>query len=68
MHFLGAQTPSVGDGIESEDGDWMEVQFDGFGRPLRNPVRVISSAENKPVEVVVTCSRKTLPGETGVFS
>jgi hypothetical protein len=28
------------DVVELNDGDVMEVHFDGFGRPLRNPVQV----------------------------
>jgi hypothetical protein len=40
IHFLGAHSLSFGQGIELKDGDVMEVHFDGFGRPLRNPVEV----------------------------
>jgi len=51
VHFFGAHALSVGDGIKLEDGDWMEVQFDGFGRALRNPIRVAPRADNKLVKV-----------------
>jgi hypothetical protein len=30
---------SFGNGIQLETGDVMQVRFDGFGRPLRNPLR-----------------------------
>jgi hypothetical protein len=31
---------SFGDGVQLTDGDVMEVSFTGFGRALRNPLRV----------------------------
>ena len=40
IHFLGADAFSFGDGIVLEDKDEMVVAFEGFGRPLRNPVQV----------------------------
>lgn len=40
IHFFGADAFSFGEGIRLEDGDWMQVRFDGFGRPLRNRVRL----------------------------
>lgn len=39
VHFFGACAISFADGIHLADGDVVEVSFDGFGRPLRNPVR-----------------------------
>jgi hypothetical protein len=51
IHFLGAHSLSFGQGIELKDGDLMEIHFDGFGRPLRNPVTVIHK-KDAPVEVV----------------
>ena len=45
VHFLGAHSLSFGQGIELEDGDVMEIHFDGFGRPLRNPVRMVSKKD-----------------------
>ncbi len=39
IHFFGAGAFSFGE-IALQDGDVMEVAFDGFGRPLRNEVRV----------------------------
>jgi len=44
VHFLGADCLSFGDGIQLADADWMQVNFTGFGRPLRNPVRVATSS------------------------
>jgi hypothetical protein len=41
---------SFGGGVELADGDVMEVSFDGFGRPLRNPLRVVRG-ENKFITV-----------------
>ncbi len=40
IHFFGADAFSFGEGIRLADGDWMQVQFEGFGKPLRNPVLV----------------------------
>lgn len=41
VHFFGADAFSFGDGVQLQDGDVMQVRFDGFGRPLRNPVRIL---------------------------
>ena len=38
VHFLGADALSFGDGIRLQAGDIAEVSFEGFGRPLRNPI------------------------------
>jgi hypothetical protein len=48
VHFFGAYGLSFGDGVELTDGDVMEVRFEGFGRPLRNPV----SASRTPDSLV----------------
>jgi hypothetical protein len=40
VHYFGACALSFGDGLRLADGDIMEVAFAGFGRPLRNIVRV----------------------------
>ncbi|MCU1259993.1 MAG: hypothetical protein JWO80_2878 [Bryobacterales bacterium] len=50
IHFFGADAFSFGDGVHLEDGDVMEVRFDGFGRPLRNPLERIP-VSTKPVTV-----------------
>jgi hypothetical protein len=39
IHFLGAHSLSFGDHVELQDGDWMLVRYDGYGRALRNSVR-----------------------------
>jgi len=52
VHFFGAHSLSFGDGIELENGDWMEVQFDGFGRALRNPIHIEPKGESRLVEVL----------------
>lgn len=38
VHFFGADALSFGSGIVLEEGDVAEVQFEGFGRSLRNPI------------------------------
>jgi hypothetical protein len=40
IHFFGADAFSFGEGVALQEGDWMQVQFEGFGKPLRNPVRI----------------------------
>jgi hypothetical protein len=44
IHFFGADAFSFSAGIALQDGDIMEIGFEGFGRPLRNPVRREESA------------------------
>ncbi len=51
VHFFGAHSLSFGDGIELKDGDWMEVRYDGFGRSLRNPIRIETKAAGHFVPV-----------------
>jgi hypothetical protein len=45
IHFFGAAVLSFGEGVELHDGDVMQVGFAGFGRPLRNPVRIAKAEE-----------------------
>jgi len=40
VHYFGACALSFGAGVQLADGDVMEIQFEGFGRPLRNPLQV----------------------------
>jgi hypothetical protein len=49
VHYFGACALSFGAGVRLEDGDVMEMTFDGFGRPLRNPLRVVSG----PAQAVI---------------
>jgi hypothetical protein len=51
IYFFGADAFSFGAGIELQDGDVMVIAYEGFGRPLRNSVRVQKTAE-KLVEVL----------------
>jgi hypothetical protein len=44
VHYFGACSLSFGAGIQLSDGDMMVVQFEGFGRALRNPLRVVRGA------------------------
>lgn len=50
VHYFGACALSYGDGVKLADGDVMEVAFEGFGRPLRNPVHLDRRASG-PVAV-----------------
>jgi hypothetical protein len=38
LHYLGAAAASYLDGVRLEDGDQVSVEFEGLGRPLRNPI------------------------------
>ncbi|HXN21337.1 MAG TPA: AraD1 family protein [Candidatus Dormibacteraeota bacterium] len=38
IHFFGADAFSFGDGVRLQEGDVMQVRFEGFGRALRNPL------------------------------
>jgi hypothetical protein len=49
IHFFGADAFSFGEGVRLEDGDVMEVQFQGFGRALRNPLWRSSEAQRAVV-------------------
>jgi hypothetical protein len=51
VHFFGAHSLSFGDGVELQDGDWMEVSYEGYGRALRNSIRIEPKSENQPVHV-----------------
>ena len=45
IHFYGAGAFSFGAGVELRDGDVSDISFEGFGRSLRNPVRVDTSTQ-----------------------
>lgn len=45
VHYFGADAFSFGAGVGLEDGDVMEVAWDGFGRPLRNPISIDGSEQ-----------------------
>jgi hypothetical protein len=51
IHFFGADCLSFGEGIRLADGDVMQIAFAGFGRPLRNAIR-INNEEPKLISVV----------------
>jgi len=40
VHFFGACALSFGDGVQLADGDMMEISFAGFGRALRNSLKI----------------------------
>ncbi len=50
VHYFGADALSFGDGVRLADGDLMRVRYEGFGRALVNPVKVIQ-AKNELVGV-----------------
>ena len=39
VHFYGASALSFGDGVELQDGDSVQIQYEGFGRALLNTIR-----------------------------
>jgi hypothetical protein len=51
VHFFGAHSLSFGDRIVLQDGDWMEVRYEGFGRALRNPVRIETKHADRLIAV-----------------
>lgn len=53
VHFFGAHSLSFGEGLELEDGDVMQVQFEGYGRALRNCAGVESKAASTLFQVRV---------------
>jgi hypothetical protein len=50
VHFMGADCLSFGEGIRLKSGDVTEIQFEGFGRPLRNTIAV-EEAITTPIRV-----------------
>lgn len=50
VYFFGADAFSFGDGVKMQDGDVMEIELAGFGRALKNPIRIDRS---KPKVVTV---------------
>lgn len=50
VHYFGAHSLSFGSGVTLADGDTVAIRYEGFGRALRNTVRVEPAADT-PVEV-----------------
>lgn len=50
VHYYGAHSLSFADGVLLAEGDVMAIQFEGFGRALRNPV-TIATPLREPVLV-----------------
>ena len=50
VHYYGAHSLSFADGVTLEDGDVMIIHYEGFGRPLRNIVKVASPV-SQPITV-----------------
>lgn len=51
VHYYGANSLSFGAGVRLLHGDVMTIGFSGFGRPLRNPLRV-SALDDAVVSVL----------------
>jgi hypothetical protein len=51
VHFFGTDCLSFSDQIRLQNGDMMQVSVEGYGRPLRNPVRVDQS-KSTPIQVI----------------
>jgi hypothetical protein len=51
VHFYGADAFSFGQGVELQDGDVVQIQFNRFGRPLRNSVQ---DSRNQPSPIMFT--------------
>ena len=51
VHFYGAHSLSFGEGVELKDRDWMQVRYEGFGRALRNPLRIEDKQLDRLVRV-----------------
>ena len=45
IHFYGADGFSFGEGVTLENGDVMAVTWEGFGRALRNPLRIDAGSD-----------------------
>ena len=45
IHFFGTDCLSFSDGIGLQEGDVMQIAFEGFGRPLCNPVRIAPKSQ-----------------------
>jgi hypothetical protein len=50
IHYLGAAVPPFEDGSVLQDGDAVTISFNGFGKPLRNPI--VRQPGHAPVAVV----------------
>ena len=46
IHFFGADVFSFGEGIQLVDGDVMEIELAGFGRALRNPIKIERASQS----------------------
>ena len=54
IHFFGADAFSFGENIKLNDGDIMEVQWEGMGRPLKNSLKMDPQPENPiPIKTLV---------------
>lgn len=45
VHFFGASSISFSSGLRAAEGDVFEISAEGFGRPLRNTLRLSSQSE-----------------------
>lgn len=49
IHFFGAGALSFANGVQTEDGDWFEIEVPEFGKPLQNQMR--TAKHSSPVSV-----------------
>lgn len=52
LHFMGTATLSFADDIRTRDGDEFEIGIAAFGRPLRNPLRLLPAEAPTPVRAL----------------
>jgi len=48
VHMFGTATLSFADGIQAQEGDVFEIAANGFGLPLRNPLKIAAS---RPIQI-----------------
>ena len=41
IHFFGAGALSFANDVQTEDGDWFEIEVPEFGKPLQNQMRTV---------------------------
>jgi len=52
VHFFGASAFSFGSGIALNDGDVMEIAYEGYGKPLRNSLKLQPHDDKHLVKVL----------------
>jgi len=52
VHMFGTATLSFADGVRAQDGDLFEIEAEGFGLPLRNPLQLQAAGGAVAVKVL----------------